>query len=194
MAKKWNDYTRREKAIGILGAFLGVFVIGTIANGVSTPSSSQPTSSSVQSQSVTTHEEVTEIVAIPFEKTTTESSLYDKGTTQVTTAGSNGEKKVTYNVTLVNGVESSREIIKEDISKAPISEVTSIGTYVKPTAPERQASNCDPNYSGACVPIASDVDCAGGRGNGPAYVRGPVYVIGTDIYGLDGNGDGVGCE
>ncbi len=56
-------------------------------------------------------------------------------------------------------------------------------------------STCDPNYEGACVPIASDVDCAGGSGNGPAYVSGPVYVIGDDIYGLDGNdNDGVGCE
>lgn len=55
-------------------------------------------------------------------------------------------------------------------------------------------SGCDPNYSGACVPIASDVDCAGGNGNGPAYVRGPVTVVGSDIYGLDRNGDGVGCE
>jgi hypothetical protein len=55
-------------------------------------------------------------------------------------------------------------------------------------------SNCDPNYTGACVPIASDVDCAGGSGNGPAYVRGPVYVVGRDIYGLDRDGDGVGCE
>ncbi len=54
-------------------------------------------------------------------------------------------------------------------------------------------SNCDPNYSG-CVPIASDVDCAGGSGNGPAYVRGPINVIGSDIYGLDRNGDGVACE
>jgi hypothetical protein len=53
---------------------------------------------------------------------------------------------------------------------------------------------CDPNYSGRCVPIASDVDCAGGSGNGPAYVRGPVYVIGSDIYDLDRNNDGVGCE
>lgn len=26
---------------------------------------------------------------------------------------------------------------------------------------------CDPNYSGACVPVASDVDGAGGSGNGP---------------------------
>jgi hypothetical protein len=59
-----------------------------------------------------------------------------------------------------------------------------------PAAP----SGCDPNYAWACVPIASDVDCAGGKGNGPAYVRGPVKVIGTDIYGLDSDGDGIGCE
>jgi hypothetical protein len=55
------------------------------------------------------------------------------------------------------------------------------------------ASSCDPNYS-PCVPIASDVDCAGGTGNGPAYVAGPIRVIGTDIYGLDRDGDGVACE
>ncbi len=63
-----------------------------------------------------------------------------------------------------------------------------------PAAPPAQG-NCDPNYAGACVPIASDVDCAGGSGNGPAYVRGPVTVVGTDIYQLDGNdNDGIGCE
>jgi hypothetical protein len=57
------------------------------------------------------------------------------------------------------------------------------------------SQDCDPNYEGACVPIASDVDCARGSGNGPAYVDGPVYVVGTDIYGLDGNdNDGIGCE
>jgi hypothetical protein len=56
------------------------------------------------------------------------------------------------------------------------------------------ARRCDPNYAGACVPIASDVDCAGGSGNGPAYVAGPVRVIGRDIYDLDRDGDGIGCE
>ena len=55
------------------------------------------------------------------------------------------------------------------------------------------ATQCDPNYSG-CVPIATDVDCAGGKGNGPAYVKGPVKVIGKDIYGLDQDRDGIGCE
>lgn len=55
------------------------------------------------------------------------------------------------------------------------------------------ASGCDPNYGG-CVPVAADVDCAGGTGDGPAYVEGPVEVVGSDIYGLDPEGDGVGCD
>jgi hypothetical protein len=54
--------------------------------------------------------------------------------------------------------------------------------------------HCDPNYTGACVPIASDVDCAGGSGNGPKYVTGPVHVVGSDIYDLDRDGDGIGCD
>ncbi|MGA5303842.1 hypothetical protein ACPCHT_28230 [Nucisporomicrobium flavum] len=53
---------------------------------------------------------------------------------------------------------------------------------------------CDPNYSGGCVPIASDVDCAGGSGNGPGYVDGVVRVVGTDIYDLDRDNDGYGCD
>lgn len=56
------------------------------------------------------------------------------------------------------------------------------------------AQDCDPNYTGECVPIASDVDCASGSGNGPAYTSGPVIVVGVDIYGLDKNHDGLGCE
>jgi len=55
------------------------------------------------------------------------------------------------------------------------------------------SSVCDPNYSG-CVPVASDVDCAGGGGNGPEYVQGPIEVIGEDIYRLDGDGDRIACE
>ena len=53
-------------------------------------------------------------------------------------------------------------------------------------------TDCDPNYTG-CVPIDSDVDCAGGSGNGPSYT-GRVEVIGVDVYDLDRDGDGVACE
>lgn len=63
-----------------------------------------------------------------------------------------------------------------------------------PATQKEPASECDPNYTRDCVPIASDVDCAGGSGNGPAYVQGPVYVVDEDIHDLDRDGDGVGCD
>lgn len=67
-------------------------------------------------------------------------------------------------------------------------------TTTTTAAPEPAPGGCDPNYTG-CVPIASDVDCAGGSGNGPAYVDGPVSIVGSDIYDLDGNdNDGIACE
>jgi hypothetical protein len=51
---------------------------------------------------------------------------------------------------------------------------------------------CHPSYD-PCVPYASDVDCAGGSGNGPEYT-GTVRVVGPDEYGLDSDDDGWGCE
>jgi hypothetical protein len=63
-----------------------------------------------------------------------------------------------------------------------------------PVVVQTPQNDCHPNYSGACVPIASDVDCLPGSGNGPAYVSGPVQVIGSDVYGLDRDNDGIGCE
>jgi hypothetical protein len=56
------------------------------------------------------------------------------------------------------------------------------------------SQGCHPSYERVCVPVASDVDCAGGSGNGPEYVQGPVEVVGPDVYGLDRDGDGVACE
>ena len=65
----------------------------------------------------------------------------------------------------------------------------------KPPAPPPSGGGCDPNYAGACLdPNASDYDCAGGSGNGPSYVQGPITVVGDDHYGLDSDGDGVACE
>lgn len=53
---------------------------------------------------------------------------------------------------------------------------------------------CHPSYRGACIPIsASDVDCYGGTGNGPYYV-GRVVVVGPDVFDLDRDNDGIGCD
>jgi hypothetical protein len=61
-----------------------------------------------------------------------------------------------------------------------------------PTTPP-PTTDCTPGYD-PCIPPGDDVDCAGGSGNGPRYVEGPVYVTGSDPYGLDTDHDGVGCE
>ncbi|HWM57536.1 MAG TPA: hypothetical protein VNO83_06865 [Pseudonocardia sp.] len=67
-------------------------------------------------------------------------------------------------------------------STAPSQPSASTG---KATTPQKSAGGCDPNYSG-CVPIASDVNCP--------EVDGPVRVVGSDIYRLDRDKDGVACE
>jgi hypothetical protein len=60
-------------------------------------------------------------------------------------------------------------------------------------ASEEAAEECNPNYSGCLDPYASDYDCEGGSGDGPLYT-GTVEVIGYDEYGLDDDGDGIGCD
>ncbi len=120
------------------------------------------------------------------ERTVKDSSLAE-GKRVVRTKGVNGVRTLTYEVTTTDGVRTAKKLVKSAVTKQPVTQVVAVGTK-KP-----QSSKCDPNYSG-CVPIASDVDCAGGSGNGPAYVSGPIRVIGDDIYDLDRDGDGIACD
>jgi sRNA-binding protein len=61
-------------------------------------------------------------------------------------------------------------------------------------ATQEPASDCDSNYSGACLdPNSSDYDCEGGSGDGPDYT-GIVTVVGTDVHDLDRDGDGIACD
>ena len=77
-------------------------------------------------------------------------------------------------------------------SEAAEAEVTQLAA--EEAVVEEEASECDPNYSGACLdPSAYDYDCEGGSGDGPEYT-GTVAVVGEDHYGLDADSDGTGCE
>lgn len=180
-----------------------------VAAVVTAVSGSQPTSApltlidnaSVSSPApaapVETTEDVTETESVPFASVTVDDAVMALGTTAITTAGVPGTLERVFRVTYLDGVESSRVQVSETITIAPIDQVTSVGTYVAPPPPPPPAplvGNCDANYADACVPVASDVDCAGGSGNGPAYVSGIVRVVGSDIYDLDRDGDGYGCD
>ncbi len=46
--------------------------------------------------------------------------------------------------------------------------------------------NCDPGYDPCVPPYPPDLDCSD--------VDGPIRVLGDDPHGLDGEGDGIGCE
>ena len=145
-----------------------------------------------------TESEVHESAAIPFEVTTVSDEAIDVGTNEVTSVGQAGTLTTTYLVKYVDGVEVSRTVASEAVTLAPVAEVTTIGTRQPAPAPAPVAvapvGDCDSNYADACVPVASDVDCAGGSGNGPAYVAGPVRIVGSDIYDLDRDGDGIACD
>lgn len=153
----------------------------------------------------TTFEEVDVDSVLPFERSTVDDPTVAEGTTMVSTAGVDGTKRTTYKVMYVDGQEVSREVVSETIAVEPVHEVTTRGTLkpqpapapkpaTKPVPLTQQGGGCDPNYSGACVPISSDVDCAGGTGNGPAYLDGTARVVGTDIYKLDRDKNGVACD
>lgn len=56
------------------------------------------------------------------------------------------------------------------------------------------AKRCHPSYKGRCLKVnAGDYDCIGGSGNGPNYT-GRVRVVGPDVFRLDADHDGIGCE
>jgi len=69
-------------------------------------------------------------------------------------------------------------------------------TPPRPVPPPTAApSNCDPSYPDVCLKTGiGDYDCAGGSGNGPNYVRGPIRVLPPDPFDLDHDGNGIGCE
>jgi hypothetical protein len=56
-------------------------------------------------------------------------------------------------------------------------------------------TNCDPSYPSMCLETGiGDYDCAGGSGDGPNYVQGPIEVRAPDPFGLDADHNGIGCE
>jgi resuscitation-promoting factor RpfB len=130
---------------------------------------------------------------IGFDSDTIRTSSLDKGETQLQQAGRAGVRVRVVKVTVKNGVEVGRDVVRTFVARPPVQRVTLVGTHVDPK-PKPAASSCDGNYTGACEPVASDVDCGGGSGDGPAYVDGPVEVVGTDVYDLDNDGDGVACD
>lgn len=134
---------------------------------------------------------------VPFSVETIRTPELDKGETLVGQKGHAGVTVKVVRLTLKNGVEVGRDVVNSFMRSEPVDQVTYVGTRTSAPAPEPEpapSSNCDSNYADACVPIASDVDCAGGSGDGPEYVQGPVTVVGDDVYDLNRDDDNIACD
>lgn len=77
--------------------------------------------------------DVTETETVAYQTQTKKSKEMTVGTSKVTRQGVNGEKKVTYRVTYVDGKEDGRKAVKEEIIKKPVDKIVTQGTKPKPT-------------------------------------------------------------
>ena len=75
--------------------------------------------------------QVVETEAIDFETKKIETNDLYVGQTEVQQEGVKGEKKLTYNVTYVNGKESGRELISEEVTKEPVEKIVRVGIKIK---------------------------------------------------------------
>ncbi len=83
---------------------------------------------------------------------------------------------------------------------APFRSDLDTSAFDRPVLPAAEpVPNCHPSYY-PCVPFAANVRCAkaelpeGTVDDDEVIVARPVGVVGPDVYGLDPDGDGVGCD
>ncbi len=68
---------------------------------------------------------------IAYTTTTTNSDEYDWGVTKTITAGQNGLKEITADITYINGVQTSTEILNETVLVEPVTEEVIKGTHLR---------------------------------------------------------------
>ncbi len=208
--RTWSRLKPAQKAGLIVAALAllgggGVAVTGAFAGGDDENSAKAPTSqvrqladqalatpsASATASRGTEKRTVTETEAIKFKSKTIKDNWLPEGEKEQRTAGIDGVRTLTYTITLVDGRETARKLLKSEVTRKPVAEVIAVGTYAAPDADG--SGGCAAGYE-PCVQVAEDVDCAGGSGNGPTYVDGPITVTGSDPYDLDDDGDGIACD
>lgn len=107
--------------------------------------------------------------AVAFESTEQPDASIAMGEKRLAVQGINGERTITYQVTYVKGTETARTEVKNEVTKAPVTHVTKVGTYVKPApvaAPSTGSgyTNSQGNYvpSPGSSPAGASAQCADG--------------------------------
>jgi uncharacterized protein YabE (DUF348 family) len=77
--------------------------------------------------------EVSDTVAVAHETVETPDPEALQGEKKVTTPGVDGEKTTVYRVTVVDGVETGREVLSSDVVREPVAEQVAVGTKARPS-------------------------------------------------------------
>lgn len=85
-------------------------------------------------------QDVTTTSEEPFTSSTVDDPTQYTGKRTVTTAGVVGVRTIVDRVTTVDGVETAREHVSNDVTQAPVNEVVAVGTKAKPVAAPKPAA------------------------------------------------------
>jgi uncharacterized protein YabE (DUF348 family) len=77
--------------------------------------------------------EASETTEVPFEKVETPNADAFVGERTVTTPGAAGQQVTKYRITVVDGVETAREVLEQNVTVAPVAEQATVGTKPRPT-------------------------------------------------------------
>lgn len=129
------------------------------------------------------YKEETEKETVAYSTEEQYSDSMDKGESEVTQEGSDGEKEITYKVKYVDGKEDSREKVSENVTKEPVNEIVTYGTKEEEssTAPAEPSEEvpAEPSEEPA-APVESSEEAQGGR----------TITSKVPVYDCDGSGHG----
>lgn len=142
---RWFKKLPKAGKIAVVGSilFYGLLMTGFVGAVASTSQTPQQQVAQPQEQRVEEKVEVKEETStekIAYKTVTRTTSTLKKGSSKVTTKGVSGERTKTWRVTYTDGVETSRELVSEKVTKQPVAKVVKKGTYVAPK--KTVAKNC----------------------------------------------------
>jgi G5 domain/Excalibur calcium-binding domain len=201
-----NKYSRRR--IGVFGVALGLVLLVVFS---SIGSATEP--ASVRAERETKALEQVQVLKAaeqqklddlkPLTKTESTTSSIDYKTIEnedtslplgdkVTSVdGINGVTTKTYEVIYIKDAETSRKLIKEEVTKAAVDKVVLVGTYVAPAVPAVQSTYTAPQTQTSTDASAYYANCTAARSAGvtPIYRGQPGYRS-----ALDRDNNGIACE
>ncbi len=163
LKKNQKKLTRKHFGLGFgaIAVVLLVLIGASAPHQLSKPQSIQLTttkSAQTTPKTAVTEKTTTQTKAVPFTSTTVRDASLAQGTITVTTPGVNGVETLTYQDTYTNGQQTAQKLISDVVTSQPVTQITSVGTYVAPTpAPTTASTNCT---NGTYVNSAGNTVCS----------------------------------